>query len=75
MRTLCILLYCLCLLASFGLQAQTQKGKASFYADKFEGRPTASGEKYRHSKMTAAHRTLPFGTIIKVTNTENNKSV
>lgn len=56
-------------------QAQSQKGKASFYADKFEGRPTASGEKYRHNKLTAAHRTLPFGTKVKVTNVANNKSV
>src|SRR5690606_24032857 len=50
-------------------------GKASFYADKFEGRPTASGQKYRHNKLTAAHKTLPFGTKVKVTNTQNDKSV
>jgi len=55
--------------------AQIQTGKASFYADKFEGSPTASGEKYRHSKLTAAHKTLPFGTKVKVTNTANNQSV
>ncbi len=59
---------------TFGF-AQTQSGKASFYADKFEGAPTASGEKYRHGKLTAAHKTLPFGTKVKVTNTSNNKSV
>lgn len=55
--------------------AQTQTGKASFYADKFEGSPTASGEKYKHNKLTAAHKTLPFGTKVKVTNTDNGKSV
>ncbi|MDL5047643.1 septal ring lytic transglycosylase RlpA family protein [Oscillatoria amoena NRMC-F 0135] len=55
--------------------AQVQTGKASFYADKFEGRPTASGEKYRHNKLTAAHKTLPFGTKVKVTNLENNQAV
>lgn len=55
--------------------AQTQTGKASFYADKFEGHPTASGEKYRHSRLTAAHKTLPFGTKVKVTNLANNQSV
>lgn len=55
--------------------AQIQTGKASFYADKFEGAPTASGEKYRHNKLTAAHKTLPFGTIVRVTNLTNNKSV
>ena len=54
---------------------QTQSGKASFYADKFEGRPTASGEKYKHSKLTAAHKTLPFGTKVKVTNQSNKKTV
>ncbi len=54
---------------------QSQTGKASFYADKFEGSPTASGEKYKHSKKTAAHKTLPFGTRIRVTNLANNKVV
>ncbi len=62
----------LILFTAFG---QTQTGKASFYADKFEGSPTASGEKYKHSKLTAAHKTLPFGTKVRVTNTDNNKSV
>ena len=55
--------------------AQTQTGKASFYADKFEGSPTASGEKYRHNKLTAAHKSLPFGTKVKVTNLANNQTV
>jgi rare lipoprotein A len=54
---------------------QTQTGKASFYADKFEGSPTASGEKYKHSKLTAAHKSLPFGTKVRVTNLANNESV
>lgn len=56
-------------------QGQVQTGKASFYADKFEGRPTASGEKYKHSKLTGAHKTLPFGTKVRVTNLSNNKTV
>jgi rare lipoprotein A len=55
--------------------SQTQTGKASFYADKFDGGPTASGEKYRHSKKTGAHKTLPFGTKVRVTNLDNNKTV
>lgn len=55
--------------------AQVQTGKASFYADKFEGSLTASGEKYKHSKLTAAHKTLPFGTKVRVTNVSNNKTV
>ena len=57
------------------LAAQTQTGKASFYADKFEGHPTASGEKYKHNKLTAAHKSLPFGTKVKVTNLANNQTV
>jgi rare lipoprotein A len=57
------------------LIAQIQTGKASFYADKFEGVFTASGEKYRHNKLTAAHKTLPFGTKVRVTNLENEKTV
>lgn len=57
------------------LCAQVQTGKASFYADKFEGSPTASGEKYKHNKLTAAHRSLPFGTKVRVTNVANNESV
>jgi rare lipoprotein A len=62
-------------LNAISVQAQTQTGKASFYADKFEGSPTASGEKYKHAKLTAAHKTLPFGTKVRVTNTANNQSV
>ena len=45
-----------------------QIGNASFYGDEFIGKYTASGEKYEHSKLTAAHLTLPFGTRIRVTN-------
>lgn len=54
--------------------AQTQTGKASFYSDKFEGRQTASGEIYKHNLSTAAHRKLPFGTKVKVTNLQNDKT-
>ncbi len=52
-----------------------QKGTASFYDDSFEGKETASGEKYRASKLTAAHLMLPFGTIVKVTNLKNQNFV
>lgn len=48
---------------------------ATYYHRKFEGRRTTSGAKYRGKKFTAAHRTLPFGTMIKVTNPDNGKSV
>lgn len=53
----------------------TQNGKASYYAKKFNGKKTASGEKFRSSKRTAAHKTLPFGTKVKVTNLKNGRSV
>ncbi|NJM15763.1 MAG: septal ring lytic transglycosylase RlpA family protein [Bacteroidales bacterium] len=51
-----------------------QTGKASFYSDKFEGRYTASGEKYVHEGQTAAHLTLPFNTMVKVTNLDNKRT-
>ncbi len=53
----------------------TQTGQGSYYADKFNGRPTASGARYRPGYMTAAHNTLPFGTRIRVTNVRNGRSV
>lgn len=56
-------------------KAFEQTGIASFYADKFEGKTTSNGEIYFHDKKTAAHSTLPFGSIVKVTNLENNKFV
>ena len=48
---------------------------ASFYHDKFNGRKTASGEIFSNRKLTAAHRTLPFGTVIQVTNLRTGQSV
>ncbi len=53
----------------------TATGEASYYADKFNGRTTASGEKFSNSKLTAAHRTLPFGTMVRVTYLKTGKSV
>lgn len=55
-------------------QKITEKGKASYYADKFEGRKTASGATFHQNQMTAAHRTLPFGTKVKVINVANGRS-
>ncbi len=54
---------------------KVEKGQASYYADKFHGKATASGEKYDKTKLTGAHRTLAFGTVVRVTNTANGKSV
>ena len=53
----------------------SQIGKASWYGKKYHGRKTASGETYDMYKLTAAHRTLKFGTIVKVTNTSNGRSL
>lgn len=47
----------------------------TYYAKKFEGRKTSSGERYRASKYTAAHRTLPFGTLLRVKNIRTGKTV
>jgi rare lipoprotein A len=57
------------------LKSEVIAGLASFYAAKFHGRRTASGEKFSSKLLTAAHLTLPFGTQLKVTNPANNKSV
>ncbi|WP_255607178.1 septal ring lytic transglycosylase RlpA family protein [Pedobacter polysacchareus] len=54
---------------------RTKTGYATYYARKFEGRRTTSGHRYRASKMTAAHLSLPFGTMVKVTNLSNGKTV
>lgn len=52
-----------------------QFGKASYYADRFEGRKTASGELHCQDSLTAAHPHLPFGTKVKVTNLEDDQVV
>ena len=54
---------------------RTPSGLASYYADKYQGKKTASGERFDQQANTAAHRTLPFGTRVKVTNVRNGKSV
>ena len=53
----------------------TEKGKASFYADRHQFKKTASGALYNHDLKTAAHRTIPFGSKIEVTNINNGKSI
>ncbi len=52
-----------------------QEGIASWYGNEFNGRPTASGEIFDSSQLTAAHPNLPFGTVLVVTNQHNNKKV
>lgn len=52
-----------------------QVGTASWYGEDFEGKPTASGEPYNMYELTAAHPTLPLGTMVKVTNLRNRRAV
>lgn len=52
-----------------------QQGSASYYGDAFAGRPTASGAPYEPTGFTAAHRSLPFGTVLRVTRSDGGQSV
>ncbi len=72
-----LLVFTLLLLVFVNLQAQVGEkyyGRASYYADKFHGRTTSSGEVYDRAEYTAAHRDLPFNTIVEVINTTNNRT-
>ena len=76
MRKLMTSAVMLCLFMLFGGAIQAEDyGVASFYSDSFQGRKTASGEPYDKNKLTAAHKTYPYGTILKVTRLDNKKSV
>ncbi len=57
------------------LIGHTEYGKASYYAMKFQFRKTASGERFNQYSLTAAHKKLPFGTRVRVTNLKNSSSV
>ena len=74
-------LFCLFCMLATGASAQTRKnnlsvtnGKGTYYLPR-EGKNTASGEPYYRNRYTCAHRTLPFGTRLRVTNQKNNRSV
>jgi rare lipoprotein A len=54
---------------------ETVRGEATFYANTFEGRRTASGIPFRQNQLVAAHRAYPFGTLLRVTNLRNDRSV
>ena len=56
-------------------KVRTKTGYATYYHRKFEGRRTSSGKRYRSENLTAAHRSLPFGTIVTVTNLSNGKTI
>lgn len=64
-----------CMASSVAIASPPETGLASYYSDNFHGKKTASGEKYDKNQLTAAHKTLPFGTMVKVTRLDNNKSV
>ncbi len=73
---MCLLFFSLLL---FEVRAQeavtTSSGVASYYAKKFEGRKCSSGEIFRQDSLTAAHKTLPFGTMVRVKNLKNDSVV
>lgn len=59
---------------ALALLGDAQAGQASYYGERFHGRLTASGERYDMHAMTCAHRTLRFGTIVRVTNLRNGRT-
>ena len=73
-RALC---FFLCILSGLLAHAQSheEQGLASFYANKFNGRKTSSGEIFDQKKLTCAHKSLPFGTLIEVRNLSNDSIV
>ena len=73
MRGFCVLL----MLSWLGgtVSAQTQAGKASYYSNSLAGRKTASGDVYHPKELTAAHKSLPFHTMVRVTNLQNGKEI
>jgi rare lipoprotein A len=72
---LIIFLAAIAITSCSGSKKFTETGKASYYSNKFQGRKMANGDPYRKGKLTAAHKTLPFGTKVKVTNQQNGKTV
>jgi rare lipoprotein A len=66
---------CALFLISFTVQQVLEQGKASYYSSAFEGRRTSSGDVFRQDSLTAAHKTLPFGTRVLVKNLSNDSSV
>ena len=71
-KSLIILVLILCI---FTLNAYEEKGVASWYGGKFHGRLTANGETFNTHELTAAHKLLPFNTLVKVTNLANGKTI
>jgi len=61
--------------AAAGPAGKSQAGMASYYHDRFHGRQTASGARYNKGDLSAAHKTLPLGTRVRVTDSRNGRSV
>lgn len=79
---LCVVVLCCLMWAGAALEAQRPKSKgrvqtgfATYYSRSFDGQQTASGSTFDGDRLVAAHRTLPFGTVVKVTNLENGRTV
>lgn len=66
---------CATLTPEYGQRGYTEQGKASYYGKKFHGRKMANGKPFDRNKLTAAHRSLPFGTKVKVYNLQSNRTV
>ena len=75
MKKMIILSLLVIILPVFGLYAYEEEGIASWYGGKFHGRLTANGETFNTHELTAAHKQLPFNTMVRVTNKTNGKSV
>lgn len=73
MRKIVSTLFVLLLVATTAISAQRMSGKASYYADRFHGRPTSTGEAYNKDAFTAASKEFPVGTILRVRNIANNR--
>jgi rare lipoprotein A len=63
------------LLPTHAYAADAETGMVAYYGNKFAGRKTANGERFNPQALTMAHKTLPFGSLVKVTNEKNNRSV
>jgi rare lipoprotein A len=78
-KQFCIVVFVALLGAAWALGSalaqSSEEGIANFYSDKFQGKKTASGEVYDKNALTASHKKHPYGTKLRVTNLENNKSV
>ena len=75
MKNIILTLICFVLSGTIAMAQEVQTGKASYYDKKFHGRRTSNGLIYHIDSLTCAHRTYPFGTLLKVRNVKNGKEV